>query len=119
MACDSGNLPYAPILTLAKMITRVYSARDSISTRPSSRANRIAGDAPGLRAIASADEATALAWASPHSPDAMAMEKRDVIATHFPPSSAPAVVWANIGLAKTNKASASKNSFGFIVVLLL
>jgi hypothetical protein len=46
------------------------------------------------------------------------MEKPDVIATHFPTSSAPDV-WANIGLAKTSKASASKNSFGFIVVLLL
>src|SRR5262245_26878624 len=58
--------PYPAYVTLAKMITSVYSASDSISTRPSSSANRIAAEAPGLRAIASADAATALACASPH-----------------------------------------------------
>src|SRR5205823_14601375 len=99
------------------MMANVYRARDSIRISPSSRANRIAAEAPGLRAIASAEEATALACARPHSPEAIAMEKPDVMATHFLTSSAPDV-WAKIGLAKTNSAS-SRNSFVFIVMLLL
>src|SRR5207249_1063994 len=106
---------YAPSLTLAKIMTRVYNARDSISTSPSSKANRIAADAPGLRAMASAEEATALACASPQRPEAMAMAKPDVMATHLLTSSAPLISAPNIGLAHASSASRTKNSFGFIV----
>src|SRR5436190_13969300 len=65
----------------------------------------MAAEAPGLRAIASAEAATALACARPQRPEAIAMAKPDVMATHFLASSAP-LVCANIGLANTNRASA-------------
>ncbi len=40
-----------PYLPTSRLITRVYSARDSISTRPRIIANRIAATAAGLRAM--------------------------------------------------------------------
>src|SRR5260370_31666892 len=127
MVCPTGSagyqpalqLAYAPSFTLTMMMANVYRARDSIRISPSSRANRIAAVAPGLRAMASAEEATALACARPHSPEAMAVEKPDVMATHLLTSSAPLASAAKIGLAKNNSASATRNSFVFIVMLLL
>src|SRR5581483_2843858 len=86
--------------TFTKIITSVYRASDSISTRPSSSANRIAAAAPGFRAMPSAAAATALACARPHTAEAMAIEKPEVIATQFVPP--PAGPCANIGLAKNN-----------------
>src|SRR3954464_1822362 len=109
---------YAP-LTFAKMITRVYNARDSMSTSPSSKANRMAADAPGLRAMASAEAATALACARPQRPEAMAMAKPDVMATHLLTSSAPLISAPDIGLAQISRASATNNVFMFICLVLL
>jgi len=110
---DAGRETYG---TLRKITTSVYSASDSIRTRPSSSAKRIAAVAPGLRAIASAAPDTALACPNPHRPEAIAMPIQAETTGQFvaaPPSC------ANIGLANTNNAIASKNSFAFIGVLLL
>ena len=49
---DSGPLDQLRIyyLTFKKMMANVYSAIDSISTRPKIKAKRIAASAPGFRA---------------------------------------------------------------------
>src|SRR2546425_8593656 len=75
----------------------------------------MAAEAPGLRAMPSAAAATALAWARPQSPEAIAMAKPDVMATHLLTSSAPLISAPNIGLAHASSASRTKNSFGFIM----
>ena len=51
--------------TFTKMMKSVYSARDSISTSPSSSENRIAGPAAGFRASPSQAALIARPWASP------------------------------------------------------
>src|SRR3954464_7896607 len=93
------------------MMTSVYSASDSISTRPSSNVPRMTAAAPGLRAIASAAEATALPCASAQRPEAMAIEKPDVRVNPVPSA-------ANVGAAKTNSASTIMKILAFIVFLL-
>src|SRR5512142_2084316 len=92
--------------TLAKMITRVYSANDSISARPRISDNWMPGRAAGLRARPSAAAAVALACPRPHTAEAMAIAKPEVIATQLVP--AGAAPWAKTGTARHMKASAMK-----------
>ena len=66
-------------LNFAAMTTKVNSARDSINARPRIRAPRITLPAPGLRAMASAEEPRALPWASAQRPEASAIAIPDVM----------------------------------------
>src|ERR1017187_3013373 len=59
-----ANLP--AYFTKRKMMTKVYSAIDSMNARPRIRKRKIPGRAPGLRPSASAAEAAALPWPIPH-----------------------------------------------------
>src|ERR1035438_258896 len=103
------------------MITSVYSASDSISTKPRSSANRIASAAPGLRAMPSAAEATALACARPQRPLAMAIPKPALMGTHWPLAvglpGVPAVC-ANAMVAARSIRATPKHIFFDILVLL-
>src|SRR5512143_2130744 len=102
------------------MMTRVYSASDSISTKPRINAKRMAAVAPGLRAMASAAPATAFACPRPQRPLAMAMEKPEEMATQLVAGAGvPPWVWAKIGMAKHRIASARKNVLRVILVSLL
>src|SRR6185436_18459331 len=76
----------------------------------------MAADAPGLRAMASAEAATALACANPQRPEAIAMAKPEVIATHLLTSSAPLISAPNIGLAQISNAIATRIIFVFTCV---
>src|ERR1019366_5319093 len=68
--------------TKRKMMTKVYSASDSMNARPRIRKRKIPGRAPGLRASASAEEAAALPWPIPQRPDAIAMPSPAASGTH-------------------------------------
>src|SRR6185437_14190921 len=67
--------------TLNRIIANVNSASDSINARPSTRNRKIPGRAPGFRAIASQEEATARPCPRPQRPEAMAIEIPAAIAT--------------------------------------
>src|ERR1035441_6908027 len=71
--------------------------------------------APGLRAMPSAAAATALAWASPHIPEAIAMEKPALMATQCPLAVGLLGVWPNnIGLASSSSATSNIIFFDII-----
>src|SRR5579863_2551399 len=99
------------------MIARVYSASDSISTRPRISANWIPGRAAGLRASDSVAEATAFPWASPHTADAIAIENPAVIATQLASLIPPPC--AKAGIAKQRADRAMKIRLSVRIVLLL
>src|ERR1035438_6743149 len=77
----------------------------------------MAADAPGLRAIPSAAAATALACASPHMPEAIAMEKPAVIATQCPLAVWLPGVWPNSGHAIIS--TAIRNSIFHIIFFVI
>jgi hypothetical protein len=123
LACDEP--PGSPklrgtYLTFRKMMAKVYSAIDSISTSARMSAKRIAAVAPGLRARPSAEAAVAFAWAKPQPADAMAMLNPAEIATQFTTpgaevGAAPCPANAAGPNSKTANA-ASANQITFLIV---
>ena len=94
--------------TLNRMIAKVKSASDSINARPRTRNRNTAGRAPGLRATASQEEATARPWPRPQRPEAMAMEIPAAIATMLAWEESPPLDCANAGTAMQRTESVIK-----------
>jgi hypothetical protein len=68
--CGTAFLLQRAFYIFTKTMTMVKRVRDSMNARPSTRKSMMAGRVPGLRATASAAEATARPWPMPHIPAA-------------------------------------------------
>jgi hypothetical protein len=114
---------YGGIETLAKIITNVYKASDSIRARPRINASWIPGRAEGLRASASAAAAVALACPIPQTADAIAIEKPAVITTQIAMRVDSAVVapppWANAGMVARTKPNVTRKYLNVLRMLFL
>src|SRR5580700_9629196 len=100
-------------------MTSVYSARDSISTRPKISAKRMPAWAPGLRAEASQAEAASFPWPRPQRPDARPMARYAAGRCQSPLPPPEAGVCAKIGLASAIARPAAYINLRFIQLLLV